>query len=75
MAAAACPATAAAERAADEDLPRQSLNSVSGDDGLPLDAIVGIAAGRRAGGACGAVGMAVGLTIFVMSRRRKKRGR
>ena len=62
MAAAACPATAAAERAADEDLPRQSLNSVSGDDGLPLDAIVGIAAG----GACGAVG----LTIFVMSRRR-----
>jgi len=71
VAAAACPATAAAERAADEDLPRQSLNSVSGDDGLPLDAIVGIAAG----GACGAVGMAVGLTIFVMSRRRKKRGR
>ena len=48
----------------DEDLPRQPLNS--GDDGLPLGAIVGIAAG----GACSAVGLA----IFVMSRRRKNRG-
>ena len=51
----------------DDDLPRQPLNS--GDDGLPLEAIVGIIVGIAAGGACSAVGLA----NIVMSRRRKNK--
>ena len=47
----------------DEDLSQRPPDS--GDDGLPLGAIFGIAAG----GACGVVGLA----IFVMSRRGKNR--